>query len=161
MEPTITNIPSKLLVGMKKDMTFRNDKTSELWRSFMARRQEIEHRVNEYYFNVQVYEHKLDWNRVSLDTPIQKWAAVEVEGIRLPEGMDALELQGGWYAVFVHRGPASTFMNTLRFIFETWLPASRYELDHREHFEKLQENYHPQDEKAVEEVWIPIKKISM
>jgi AraC family transcriptional regulator len=71
--------------------------------------------------------------------------------------MDRHRLRGGRYAVVVHEGPASTFAETMRYIFVTWLPASGYQLDQREHFEVLTKDYDPTSPDAREEVWVPIK----
>ena len=59
--------------------------------------------------------------------------------------------------MFTHKGPASTFFNTLGYIFTVWLPKSEYESDSREQFETLQEGYDPLIPGAQEDVWIPIK----
>lgn len=71
--------------------------------------------------------------------------------------MEVFTLPEGKYAVFIHKGPASTFMQTLTYIYETWLPESPYVIDDRPHFERLQEGYHPADAEAEEEVWVPIR----
>ncbi|NDI33200.1 GyrI-like domain-containing protein [Chengkuizengella sediminis] len=73
------------------------------------------------------------------------------------EEMKSYVLKGGKYAVIIHNGPASTFLRTLQYILETWLPSSEYELDNREHFERLSQDYSPTDPNATEEVWVPIK----
>ena len=69
---------------------------------------------------------------------------------------ESITLRGGEYAVFEHRGPA-TDMSTVMYIFQEWLTNSKYELDDREHFEKLPEGYSPKDPEAREEFWIPVK----
>jgi len=93
------------------------------------------------------------------ETPFEKWAAVEVsDHSDIPPGMEPYTLQGGKYAVFVHRGPASSFAKTSNYIFGVWLPHATYELDSREHFELLGATYRPDDPDAEEEVWIPIRQ---
>ena len=87
-----------------------------------------------------------------------KWAAVEVEDYSGKiEGMEEFYLSGGKYAVFEHKGPASSFGEIFGYIFGVWLPGSEYTLDEREHFEILKEDYNPHDPNAEEEIWIPIK----
>ncbi len=63
----------------------------------------------------------------------------------------------GLYAVFIHKGDASTAPKTFEYIFGTWLPNSEYLLDNRPHFEILGEKYKNEDPNSEEEVWIPIK----
>jgi AraC family transcriptional regulator len=68
-----------------------------------------------------------------------------------------MKLPEGLYAVFLHRGPATTGPKTFEYIFQTWLPASEYFLDHRPHFEILGTNYKNDDPDSEEEIWIPVK----
>ena len=72
--------------------------------------------------------------------------------------MEAFVIQGGSYAVFIHKGATDTFHKTAEFIFSVWLPNSKYELDNRKHFEIMKENYlGPNNPDSEEEVWVPIK----
>jgi len=71
--------------------------------------------------------------------------------------MEIYTLSGGQFAVFIHKGTAGTFHITSQYIFDIWLPDSGYELDKREHFEILKENYDPNDPESEEEVWVPIR----
>ncbi|UXH46176.1 GyrI-like domain-containing protein [Rossellomorea vietnamensis] len=88
-----------------------------------------------------------------------KWAAVEVKSFgKEPLEMDTYTMKGGLYAKFLHQGPAIIFHETLEYIHKEWMPASEYQLDDREHFERLDEHYNPANPNAVEEVWIPIKR---
>jgi AraC family transcriptional regulator len=90
-------------------------------------------------------------------TPCDEWAAVEMnEAENAPAGMQTYALPGGLYAVFVHRGPASTFPQTASAIYGRWLPASDYELDHRPHLAVMGPDYRLDDPGATEEIWVPI-----
>lgn len=60
------------------------------------------------------------------------------------------------FAVFKYNGPSNNAFPIFEYIFNTWLPNSLYELDNREHFEILNENYNPQGN-ADEEIYIPIR----
>ncbi len=137
-------------------MSLAADTTPELWRTFMPRRYEVEGRTRDDYWCLRIYD-ALGPDMFAPATELEKWAAVTVRSHdSIPQGMEAYTLQGGRYAVFEHRGPASTFPDTMRHIFASWLPASGYELDHREHFEVLEEGYDPTDPDAREEIWVPI-----
>ena len=157
MEPKIVEIKEKKLIGMRTSLSLSNDTTRELWQQFMPRRKEIINPLDNGFFSMKIYDDNLEIKNFTPQTVFEKWAAIEVSDIsQIPEGMESHVLSGGKYALFIHKGPASTFSQTLQFIFETWLPNSQYELDNREHFEIMQENYHPNDPDAEEEVWIPI-----
>jgi len=106
---------------------------------------------------MQVYDTYTDAHSFKPSTEFAKWAAVEVvDHINLPEGLSPYVLQGGLYAVFIHKGTPEQFKITFEYIFQQWFPNSGYKLDHREHFELLPENYRPDNPEAVEEIWIPV-----
>lgn len=160
MKSRIDRIKRKTLVGKYQSMSYIDNKTSSLWQSFMKDRQLIHNRVDKNYYSMQVYTTPFKYENFSPSQVFTKWAAVEVsEANSIPSGMETYVLEGGLYAVFDHIGPASDFGKSMHFIFKIWLPQSGYEVDNREHFEILEEGYNPMDEKAREEIWIPIKKV--
>jgi AraC family transcriptional regulator len=58
--------------------------------------------------------------------------------------------------VFIHKGSAANFADTMKYIFEDWLPRSAYSIDKRPHFECLGVKYKNNNPSSEEEVWIPI-----
>ncbi|MBI9051904.1 MAG: GyrI-like domain-containing protein [Anaerolineaceae bacterium] len=158
MEPKIIDLSSKILVGMHVSMSLADNKTGDLWRAFMPRRREVVNRVDENFISMQVYQ-KGEQNHFLPTTVFDKWAVVEVsDADEIPEGMETYVMQGGKYAMFVHHGSANEFPKTMQSIFGEWMPRSDYQLDDREQFEVLAENYDPIDVNAREEVWIPIRE---
>ncbi|MBA2176005.1 GyrI-like domain-containing protein [Halobacillus locisalis] len=158
MEPEIVHLKPKKLVGKSRVMSLAEDRTQELWKSFMPNRSSIPHQVDHHLYDMKRFDPPFNPAQFNADVSFEKWAAVEVsDGHEESHGMRMTELVGGVYAVFLHYGPAQAFSETLGYIFGSWLPSSGYELDDREHFERFTEAYHPMDEQAVEEVWIPIK----
>ena len=88
----------------------------------------------------------------------ERWAAMEVTHFEsIPADMEAFIMEEGLYAVFLHKGAASSGPNTFKYIFETWLPNSGYIYDDRPQFEILGEKYKNEDPDSEEEIWIPIK----
>ncbi|MGE5679943.1 MAG: GyrI-like domain-containing protein [Bacillota bacterium] len=157
-KPRIETLPEKKLIGRHLKMSLSNNRTSELWRSFMPLRIEIKNSVTDDLFSMQVYGSSFDFKNFNPDLEFEKWAAVEVSDFdSIPDGMEPYTLIGGLYAVFIHKGAASTGYKTFQFIFGTWLPKSEFELDNREHFEILGEKYKNDDPESEEEIWIPIK----
>lgn len=147
-----------MLAGRAVEMSLAIDRTRELWSSFMPLVPRIKGRKGRALYNIQFYGK--DFHRAGVDPnePFIKWAAVAVEDpADLPEGLEPLVIPAGLYAVFEHRGPASTFPLTMQYIFGEWLPKSEYLLDNRAHFEILPESYRPDDPEAREEVWIPLQ----
>ena len=139
-------------------MNLAENKTSELWRSFMPRRKEITNFLTTDLFSVQVYDQTLNFGDFNENTRFEKWAAVEVSDFEsIPDRMESIILPEGLYAVFLHKGAASEGARTFRYIFGIWLPGSEYQLDNRPHFEILGEKYKNDDPASEEEVWIPVK----
>ncbi len=148
--------PEKKLVGLRRKMSFSKNETFQLWNSFMPRRNEITNNLGSDLFSIQIYK---DNYFKSFDPSIEfiKWAAKEVSDFdSIPTGMESLIIETGLYAVFVHRGPASTGPKTFGYIFGTWFPASDYHPDNRPHFEILGEKYKHEDPESEEEIWVPI-----
>ncbi len=160
-EPSIKILSPTKLVGMPMKMSLAEDRTPKLWRSFMPRRKETPSIVGDHLISMQVYDNAIPFLDIKPETPFTKWAVVPVaEYPDVPEGMENYFLEGGLYAVFLYRGLPQNFPETFKHIFFDWLPASEYELDRREHFERLPEGYDPQDPESEEEIWIPVIKMS-
>jgi AraC family transcriptional regulator len=157
MTPRIETISEKKLIGKRLKMSLSNNRTAELWQSFMPLRKQVK-TISADLFSMQVYDSPLYFKHFNPDTVFEKWAAAEVADFNtVPEGMEAYTLKGGLYAVFLHKGPASEGEKTFRYIFMTWLPGSEYELDDREHFEILGDKYSNNEPDSEEEIWIPVK----
>ncbi|WP_340817828.1 GyrI-like domain-containing protein [Methanolobus sp. WCC4] len=157
MESRIKTLEPTKLIGMHLKTSLAQNRTVKLWQSFMPGRMEIPNRTDAAYISMNVYPEGQN-GMLSPTTIFDKWAAVEVSSHDvIPDGMEAYTLQGGKYAVFIHKGPASAFPKTMQYIFGEWLPNSEYELDGREHFEILSEDYDRNDPEAEEEVWVPIR----
>jgi len=158
LEPRIETLPEKKIVGKRIKMSFSNNKTRELWRSFMPVRREIKNIIGSELFSIEVYE-PLYFNNFNPEKEFDKWAAVEVTDFeKVPDDMDTLILPRGLYAVFIHKGAAGKGPETYRYIFGTWLPASDFLLDDRPHFAVMGEKYKNGDPDSEEEVWIPVKE---
>ncbi|MEN8123574.1 MAG: GyrI-like domain-containing protein [Bacteroidota bacterium] len=157
-EPFLKNISETRFVGMRLEMSLSENKTTTLWQRFMPRYKEINHKINTDLYSIQVYDTLLDFNDFTPNTVFEKWAAVAVEDLdQIPDKMESIIIPEGKYAVFVHRGIPSMFYKTVQYIFGKWLPNSKYQLDNRPHFEIMNKNYKPDDPKAEETVWIPIR----
>ena len=158
MNPTIKILSEKKLIGKHIKMSFANNKTFELWRSFMPRRKEIRNSLTTDLFSMQVYGESFDFKNFNPGAEFEKWAAIEVADFNtIPDGMEAYTLAGGLYAVFEYKGDASNAAETFQYIFGTWLPNSDHLLDNREHFEILGEKYKKDSPDSEEEIWIPIR----
>ena len=155
----IENVEMKKLIGKSMIMSLAENKTYKLWQSFMMQRDLIINRVNSNYISMQVFDYSKGSEIFNPDFEFEKWAVVEVTDFnQISDEMQSYELEGGLYAVFLHKGQPSLFLKTYKYIFEEWFPNSAYELDQREHFELLGKKYKNNDPTSEEEVYLPIKK---
>jgi AraC family transcriptional regulator len=156
MTPNIQTITEKKLVGERLEMSLSDYKIGELWRKFMPRRAEITNNLTTDLISIAVYTPS-HFENFSPNNKFERWATVEVADFQsIPSGMETLILPGGLYAVFNHKG-ISTDHSIFEYIFGTWLPSSKYNLEHRPHFEVLGEKYKNNDPNSEEEIWIPIR----
>lgn len=157
MTPKIVTISAKKLIGYSVKMSLADNKTQEVWKKFMPRLKEITNAVSADLFSLQQYPEDYFTNFTPF-TEFTKWAAVEVKDFEnIPDGFERLEIIGGKYAVFHHKGNTEMFAKTAQYIYTEWLPNSGFQLNNRPHFEVLGDNYlgHENPE-SEEEVWIPI-----
>lgn len=158
MIPVIKSSSEKKLIGKRLQMSFTDNKTADLWKSFMPRRAEIKNNVNTELISMQIYENEMNFKNFDPTSTFEKWAVIEVTDFNfIPVEMESTTLKEGLYAVFIHEGDESTAEKTFRTIFEIWLPNSPYSLDKRPHFEILGDKYKKSDPSSEEEIWIPIK----
>ena len=158
MIPKIITLSEKKLVGKRLTMSLQQNRTFELWSSFMPLRNQIKNVLGSDKFSMQVYSTDFDYNQFTPQTVFEKWAAVEVSDfLNIPENMEAYLLKGGLYAVFHYKGKPENASEIFYYIFKTWLPNSEYEVDKREHFEILGDKYLRDDDNSEEEIWVPIK----
>jgi len=159
LKARIEVFPGKMLVGKSLRMSLVENKTKELWQSFMIERATSEKTRNTELYSVQVYDNLDYFKNFKPQCEFQKFAGIEVIDFNnIPNGFEGMSIVIGLYAVFLHKGAASEFSKTAQFIFSEWLPNSKYVLDDRPHFELLGENYKNNHPDSEEEVWIPIKE---
>jgi AraC family transcriptional regulator len=158
MEPRLEFLPEKKFVGKKIRMSFTNNKTRELWQSFMPCRKNIKNIIGNELYSAEVYESHY-FENFNPEKEFEKWAAVEVSDVEvMPDDLEILVSHEGIYAVFIHQGPASAGPKTYQYIFGTWLPGSEYSIDDRPHFAIMGDKYKHEDPASEEEIWIPVKK---
>lgn len=154
--PRIEIVSEKKFIGNRMMMSFSNNKTGELWRSFMVHRKEIKNSIGQDLYSLQMYPPAF-FKHFNPNTSFEKWALTEVSTCTdIPLGMESFTLLPGRYAVFLYKGTAGNAGPTFEYIFKEWLPNSGYQLDDRPHFEILGEKYNNHSSDSEEEIWIPI-----
>lgn len=77
MNPKITTLPEKRLIGCKQQMNYAAYNPVPLWQSFMPAKREIINAVSTDLFSLQQFPAGF-WERFNPNTNFEKWAAVEV-----------------------------------------------------------------------------------
>ena len=76
----------------------------------------------------------------------------------LPKTLVGKTLKAGRYAVFTHRGTFANLFKSYQYIYGTWLPTSKEELDDREDFEVYKRRVLSFDDPKNEvKIFIPLK----
>jgi AraC family transcriptional regulator len=146
------------MMGKKLPMSFADNKTPILWKSFMPAKKEITNAVGKDLYSLQIYPKHFFIN-FNVNTVFEKWALVEVTDFdHTPPEMEAFELPGGLYAVFEYKGHPSHGAQVFQEILFHHIPSSDYVIDDRPHFEILGENYKRDDPASEETIWIPVRK---
>jgi AraC family transcriptional regulator len=157
MTPRLETLKEKKLLGKNTLISFANNTTVALWKSFMPRRNEINNRISEAYYSLEVFPEKF-FDHFDPRAEFEKWACVEVSDHGfIPEGMKTLTVPSGLYVVFIHKGLPSEGERTYNYIFREWIPASIYAVDRRPHFAVMGEKYKQDSPDSEEEIWIPVK----
>jgi AraC family transcriptional regulator len=139
-------------------MTFSDNRTPELWRSFLRDRSRVGSPVND-LFSVTIYPDGF-FDSFCPSAAFEKWAAVAVnDDTNPPDDMGALVIPAGEYAVFHYKGSSAEAAEIFGYIFKVWLPGSGYRVDNRPHFEILGEKYKNAQLDSEEDIYIPVKRV--
>lgn len=140
-------------------MSFSKYQVGLLWGKFMPKCPEIKNRSNRDLVSIAAYPAGFSFSKTNFNPQLnfEKWAAAEVDSFGyIPQGMNALTIPTGEYAIFHYKG-LSTDTSIFEYIHGVWLPSSPYTLDHRPHFEVLGERYKNADPNSEEDIYIPIR----
>ncbi len=158
MQPSIKTIPEKKLIGKRVTINFMDDKTFDLWRSFISRRNEIKNNINADFISMRIYDTSYSFENFNPTANFDKWATIEVSDFEeIPTEMETFIISGGLYAVFNYKG-LNTDTRIFDYIYGDWLlNNSEYMLDDRPHFEVMGSKYKNNDPDSEEEIWVPVR----
>ncbi|MFA8342931.1 MAG: GyrI-like domain-containing protein [Rhodothermaceae bacterium] len=160
MKPELKEIEEFTVVGMEKTVTLKtNYLIVELWEKFSQRIDEIKNRIGTEYFEVCKPFEEGEKEKFTEDSEFTKVASVKVSKVEdLPEGMTAVTVPGGKYAVFTHKGKSMEIKSTYEYIWGKWVPSTDLEVDLRYSFELYDERFlGPENPDSEMEIYIPIK----
>ncbi len=159
MKPEITELEKKRLIGISVKTSLAQNNIPQLWNTFMPRIVEIANKIDSGCYEIHPFDSELKMENFTEDMDFEKGAAVEVDNLdNIPDGLKAITIEGGKYAVFEHKGIMSNIQFSFDYAYGTWLPNTGYELDKRADFEVYgQQFYGPENPESITELWIPIK----
>lgn len=145
------------LMGKCAEMTMMKNSTELLWTEFMTYKISNEIKIDGPLYSLQIYSANY-FDSFDVNQKFTKWAGFKVDNdSEHYSELKTLDVVGGLYAVFLHKGQASDFPKTFQYIMDDWFPKSIYDIDDRPHFEVLGEKYIHKSTLSEEEIWIPIK----
>jgi len=156
MEPKIVSRDKELAVGMGGGFAPKStNEIGELWGQFVKRMSEIESAKHDYSLGICCPAHpQIEMRNSDCFVYI---AAVPVEAAgTVPQGMVQVEIPGGRYAVFTHKGPISELAHTIDFIWGTWIPKSEYEKREGPDFELYDERFDPETLAGEIDIYVPV-----
>ena len=152
MEPEIITRPAIKLVGIAAQYNNAELSLPTLWSAFRPYRDSIANRIGDDSFGIyESYEEDGD------DVSFVYICSVPVANFDdVPEGMTTRELPEQLYARFIHRGPVANLEQTLKYIWGSWLPKSKYDYIEKPDFELYRSGYNPADPTSELYLHIPI-----
>ncbi|MCO7187554.1 MULTISPECIES: AraC family transcriptional regulator [unclassified Pseudoalteromonas] len=141
MEPEIIEQPAMKIVGIANVYEDGDLSLHKLWSGFRPYRDKIPNRVGDHFFGI--YENYQEDGDVTRFVYI---CSAQVENFDdVPDGLITRELTAQTYARFTHTGPIANLEETLRYIWGSWLPKSRYEYADKPDFELLPGGFNDAD----------------
>jgi AraC family transcriptional regulator len=122
LEPKISTIAGIKLIASKCDMTFAEDKTAQLWRSFSLAIKNIPNKKITLNIQFRFFPNTNLFKNFDPTTTFQKYAAVEADiSENLSESLEVLTIPAGLYAIFTYIGKPSEAEKTFYYIYYQWL----------------------------------------
>jgi AraC family transcriptional regulator len=155
MEPKIVQKPEILLMGMAVYDEPSSGEFGRVWHRFMQHDEDLPPRSNTTdSFGVEFYTKDME--------ETHKWyymACAQVDSLDvIPIRMVAKRLPASTYAVYTVKGGLKNLGAGFRYVYDTWLPNSGYQVAHPFDFELYQEGRFKGDEEDSEvDIYIPIK----
>lgn len=153
MQPEIITRPAVKLIGIANHYDDADLNLPRLWSGFRPYRENIKNRTSDESFGIyESYEEDGD------DVHFTYVCCAVVENFdSIPEGMLKRELPEQLYAKFIHKGSVSHLDKTLKYIWGSWLPKSKFDYEEKPDFELYPPNYNVMDPQCEMAIHIPIK----
>ena len=155
MEPEIIQQPEMKIVGIASQYDDDDFDLHRLWSAFMPYKDNVPNRMEKNAFGI--YE---SYEENGGDVYFSYICAVAVFNFDdIPEGMTSRVIPEQTYAKFTHKGPVANLSETLKYIWGSWLPKSKYEYVEKPDFELYPAGFDDSDPENVLYLHIPVRKI--
>ena len=156
MEPEIVTRPQVKIVGIVSRYTEEDLDIETLWSAFRPSVNQIKNRVGNDAFGI--YE---EYRENEDSVGFSYICSVEVSDFDdVPEGMISREIPEQLYAVFQHKNALTQLHETLKYIWGSWLPKSKYNYIEKPDFELYAPSKKPGDQNKILFLYIPISESS-
>lgn len=162
MEPALKFVNEKKVIGMGTRFISalspdRNNNTviPYLWGKYNPRSQEIKARLGPVDMGIVICIE--DEKEKSHPDECFYMACAEVKSTAdIPQGMMAMTIPAGNYAVFTHKGTVDKISLTMKYIYGSWLPKSGKKLREAPEIEIYDQRFKPGSEDSEFDIYIPI-----
>jgi len=153
MDPEIITRPAIKLVGVASEYDNADLSLPRLWSAFRPYKDKVPNRVSDSGFGIyESYQEEGD------NVAFVYVCCMEVSSFdEIPEGLTPRELPEQMYAKFTHKGSIANLDKTLKYIWGSWLPKSKYDYEERPDFELYPPGYNVMDPDCEMAIHIPIK----
>ena len=148
LEPRIILKPAFSVVGLSRPLARLDGNLEALWQELGDRYAEIPQADPDAGFGVHTWAGSSRQYLAGL-------ALAGSEG-QVPPDMTVLRIEAHAYAVFVHTGFMRGLAETVRGIFDGWLPGSGYESAADFYFEYYDDRFSPGSPDSVVFLWVPV-----
>lgn len=157
--PEILTLEATKIAGIRGDTSRSNNRLPQLWDQFLSL-----HRLHKNIYGSTTIGYGICETQQTVytadgDVSFSTIVGSPVPGFdNLPHPLVPKTINPGPCAVFTHRGTFANLFLTYQYIYGTWLPSSKKELDDREDFELYQREVISFDDPDNEvKIYIPIK----
>jgi AraC family transcriptional regulator len=150
MEPKIVQKEAFSVVGLRYRGKNEQNEIPQLWGALMQRMGEIRHIIADHtsYGLSDGFDHETGAFDYTAGFPVSSTAD-------MPDGMVAVEVPGGTYAVFACS--LRTMAETYDTAYQTWLPQSGHELGPGPVFELYDDRFDSEDPGSEFDIYLPIQ----
>lgn len=158
IQPQIKVVSETKVIGIRRDIILSNNSLSNLWKEFNMNSVKVINRAKPFRY-YGICENDRPSHRFGENVEYSEIAGLEVTSFdHVPEGMITKVIEEGKYAVFTHRGSLDMLKVTYEYIWGTWIPRGKVELDMRDDFELYDERFKGVNNNLSEiDIYIPIK----